>query len=230
MWLTNPSGKSSVLLALLRMLDLQSGRIELDGVDITHIPRDFLRQRCFVTVSQDSFSLPDETLRFNLDPGGSLTDRAIADTLERVELWPHFFTAGSHVKEKQTHADNNNHHSILDQKLSSLPDLSAGQAQIFSLCRGILKAQALRADGGRPVVLLDEVTSVLDAATEATVQRLVESELAGNGHTVVMVSHRSGQVVELARPGRDVLVQMGGGRLEGVVSDVWREAKSSCVG
>jgi ABC-type multidrug transport system fused ATPase/permease subunit len=205
------------------MLDLQAGRIELDGVDITHIPSDFLRQRCFVTVSQDSFSLPDETLRFNLDPGGSLSDEDIIDTLKRIDLWPHFLAAVSHVKEKLV----DDH--ILDQKLCNFPDLSAGQAQIFSLCRGILKAQALRADGGRPVMLLDEVTSALDAETEETVQRLVESELAGNGHTVIMVSHRSGQVVEFARPGRDVLVQMGDGRLEEVVGDLRREGMSGSV-
>ncbi|KAL2127939.1 hypothetical protein VTI74DRAFT_9944 [Chaetomium olivicolor] len=210
------SGKSSFLLALLRMLDLQSGFIELDGVNINKIPRDFLRQRCFVTVSQDGFLLPNETLRFNLDPEGSLGDgHVIIDTLKRVGLWSHFSLVGLYSKE---HGDDG--HPILGQKLSTFPAFSAGQAQIFALCRGILKAEALRADGGRPVVLLDEVTSALDASTESAVHRIVEDEFAAKGHTTIMVSHRLGQLSEFARPGRDIVVCMRDGRLDSAVSDL----------
>ncbi|KAL2172704.1 hypothetical protein VTG60DRAFT_4150 [Thermothelomyces hinnuleus] len=146
------NGKSSLLLTLLRLLDLQSDTIRLDGVDITQIPRDFLRQRCFVTVSQDGLLMSNET--------------------------------------------------------------------IFNLCRGVLKAEALRARGGRPVVLLDEVTSAFDAAAEVAVHRVVESEFSATGHTVVVVSHRLGHLAECARLASDVVVRMRDGMLEGVWSDV----------
>ncbi|KAK4233232.1 P-loop containing nucleoside triphosphate hydrolase protein [Achaetomium macrosporum] len=211
------SGKSSLLLALLRMLDLQSGRIELDGVDIIRIPRDFMRQRCFVTVSQDVFLLPNETLRFNLDPEGSLgDDHVLINALNRVGLWSHFSPVGQDPNSKQ-HAVHDGD-LILHQKLSSFRAFSGGQAQIFTLCRGILKAEALRADGGRPVVLLDEITSALDASAESAVHRIVESEFVANGHTVIMVSHRLGLLSEFARPGRDIVVRMRDGRLDSAVS------------
>ncbi|KAK3301707.1 P-loop containing nucleoside triphosphate hydrolase protein [Chaetomium strumarium] len=208
------SGKSSVLLALLRMLDVQSGRIEIDGVNITQIPREFLRQRCFVAVSQDGFLLPSESLRFNLDPECLLgNDQIIIGTLTRVGLWSHF------LGNSKEHGGGDGH-PILDQKLSSFSAFSAGQSQLFTLCRGIFKAEALRADGGRPVVLLDEVTSALDSTTERAVQRIIEDELSAKGHTTIMVSHRISQLSECMRPGRDVVVRMRDGKLEGIVSDL----------
>lgn len=197
------------------MLDVQSGSIELDGVNIAKIPRDFLRQRCFVTVSQDGFLLPSETLRFNLDPECLLgDDYLIIDILKRVGLWSHFSSADQPSKEYYGDGC-----PILDQKLSSFSTLSAGQAQIFTLCRGILKAEALRADGGRPVVLLDEVTSALDSSTEWTVQRIIEDEFAAKGHTIIMVSHRPGQLSKFMRPGTDLVVRMRDGKLESTVKD-----------
>ena len=201
------SGKSSLLLALLRMLDLQSGCIRLDGVDIARIPRDFLREQCFVVVSQDGFLLPNETLRFNIDPEGSLGNgHAIVDTLKRLGLWSHLALGRRHPKE-------GDERRILDQQLSAFTAFSAGQAQVFALCRGILKAEVLRANGGRPVVLLDEITSMLDSSTESAIHRIVEDEFAAKGHTIIMVSHRVGQLSKVSRRGRDLVLQMRDGSL-----------------
>ncbi len=209
------SGKSSLLLALLRMLDLQSGCIKLDGVNIATIPRNFLRERCFVTVSQDGLLLPNETLRFNLDPERSLgNDYAIIETLKRLDLWSHLALVGRHPK------GGDEEHRILDQPLSTFPAFSAGQAQIFALCRGILKAEALRASGGRPVVLLDEITSILDQSTESVIYKIVEDEFAAKGHTIIMVSHRMEQLSLFSQPGRDFVVRMRDGRLDSVVDSL----------
>ncbi len=200
-------GKSSILLALLRILDLQSGCISLDGIDITRIPHSFLRERCFVVVSQDGFLLPNETLRFNIDPEGSFGNgHAIIDTLKRLGLWPHLALGGRNRKwgdEKH----------LLDQQLSTFPPFSSGQAQIFALCRGILKAEALRARGGRPVVLLDEITSMLDSSTESAVHKIVEDEFSAKGHTIIMISHRVGRLSKFSPPARDLVLQMRDGRL-----------------
>ncbi|KAK3903084.1 ABC transporter type 1, transmembrane domain-containing protein [Staphylotrichum tortipilum] len=188
------SGKSSLLLTLLRMLDIQSGRIELDGVDITQIPRDVLRQKCFVTVSQEGLLFPSETLRFNFDPEGLLGpnggDREIVDTLKRASLWAHFYSDITTTNDDSKNTSHNNNNP-LNQPLSFFPPLSAGQAQLLGLCRGVLKASALRRQGGRrAVLLLDEVTAALDAGAEGVVRRMVEEEFVGKGHTVVVVSHR----------------------------------------
>ncbi|KAK4235735.1 ABC transporter type 1, transmembrane domain-containing protein [Achaetomium macrosporum] len=135
------SGKSSVVLALLRLLDLQSGRIELDGVEITQIPRDFLRQRRFVTVSQDSFLPPSETL----DPQESLDDHVIINTLKRTHLWSRFLQTVNEDDDSDINAGKT-HRTLLNRPPSRFPSLSAGQTQLLTLCRGIVKAAALRAD------------------------------------------------------------------------------------
>ncbi|KAK4248096.1 P-loop containing nucleoside triphosphate hydrolase protein [Corynascus novoguineensis] len=238
------SGKSSLLLTLLRMLDLHSGTIKLDGVDITQIPHDHLRQRCFVTVSQDGLLLPNETVRFNLDPECLLEDHVIIDALKKTNLWARFLCKGREEEEEEEEEEENerkrersddssshnqlgrnrlrtkNYTAILGKKLSDFPSFSAGETQMFNLSRGVLKAWVLRASGGRPVVLLDEVTSTLDAATEAAAHQILESEFTAWGHTVIVVSHRLGRLAELARPGRDVVARLRDGRLEGVWSDV----------
>lgn len=56
-----------MLLTLLRLLDTDAGSIKIDGVDLRLVPRSLIRQKCFITVSQDSFILGHASLRFNLD-------------------------------------------------------------------------------------------------------------------------------------------------------------------
>lgn len=69
LWLSL-SGKSTLLLTLLRVIDLKYGAIRVDGVDLTLIPRTLIRQKCFITVSQDPFLIAQASLRFNLDVRG----------------------------------------------------------------------------------------------------------------------------------------------------------------
>ncbi|KAF8851871.1 putative ABC transporter [Acephala macrosclerotiorum] len=209
------SGKSSLLLMLLRILELQSGKIEVDGVDISCLQLDLLRQRCFITVSQDALLLSNETLRFNLDPERSLLDEILIDALSKCGLWKHFLASGTDLD-----ISSFDEHPILDKKISSFPELSVGQCQIFALCRGIIKANAMRNVGIKPIVLLDEVTSSLDHATEATIHGIIDEEFTGKGHTVIIVAHRLSVLGEYMRPGRDVVALLGDGRLVEVITDL----------
>lgn len=61
------SGKSTLLLTLLRLPDIHHGTIRVDGVDLSLVPRTLVRQRCFITISQDVLLLGQASLRFNLD-------------------------------------------------------------------------------------------------------------------------------------------------------------------
>ena len=61
------SGKSTLFLTLLRLLDMKSGTIKVDSLDLSLIPRSLVRQRCFITIAQDAFILGQASLRFNLD-------------------------------------------------------------------------------------------------------------------------------------------------------------------
>jgi len=215
------SGKSTLLLTLLRLLELQSGRIKLDGIDIKRVNLNLLRQRCFIAVSQDPLILPEETLRFNLDPDTSSSDQMMIDALTKVGLWSHFVESDKRVEGNRGIANSGlGEHSILDQKISLLQDLSVGQCQLFSICRALLKATALRATGMMPVVVLDEVTSSLDVATESTIYRIVDEELMQKGQTVIIVSHRLGSLRMKDR--RDAVAVMAEGRLLEVRKDLER--------
>lgn len=84
-----PSGKSTLLLTLLRIIELRSGSIELDGVDISHVRLELIRERGFVTVSQETLLLSNETVRFNLNPDATISDDVIIEALVKVGLWTH---------------------------------------------------------------------------------------------------------------------------------------------
>lgn len=159
------SSKSSLLLALLRMIDLTEGTIVVDGIDTSTVPRDLIRSK-FVTVSQDVLSLPG-TVRINADPFGQASDEQIVAALEQVELWKAIRTKGG--------LD-----AIMDSGL-----FSHGQLQLFSIARAILQ------DGS--ILILDEPTSSVDANTDDLIQRLIRENF--RSQTVIMIAHRLRSVV-----------------------------------
>lgn len=188
----------------MRLLELQSGSIELDGIDISQVSVDLLRERCFVTLSQDPLLLSNETVRFNLDPDSSASDETIVSALTKTGLWAHF--RSSQVGE-----------AALDRQLAMFPEMSVGQTQLFALSRALVKAATLRRDAGTlPVVLLDEPTSALDAVTEAAIYRIIDEELTARGHTVIIVAHRLGVLRWYMKRGRDTVVEMVNGRFSPV--------------
>lgn len=78
------SGKSSLLLTILRLLDNSAGIITLDGVDLTTIPRQTIRSR-LTALPQEVITVP-VSLRDNLDPLGNGPEEAASFALERVGL------------------------------------------------------------------------------------------------------------------------------------------------
>ncbi|RDK41147.1 P-loop containing nucleoside triphosphate hydrolase protein [Aspergillus phoenicis ATCC 13157] len=79
------SGKSSIVMSLLRMNEIQSGRISIGGCDISGLERQAIHSAINV-IPQDLFLLSD-TVRFNLDPFEMATDERIASALRKVRLW-----------------------------------------------------------------------------------------------------------------------------------------------
>ncbi|KAI1756695.1 putative ABC transporter [Xylaria castorea] len=218
------SGKSTLLLTLLRILELQSGKIEIDSIDIKQVTLEVLRQRCFITVSQDPLLLLHETLRFNLDPGASVSDEIIIATLSKAGLWSHF--SGGHTADPIEETDTFGNfaglgeHPILDQRMSLFSELSVGQCQLFALCRALVKASFLGRSGIKPIVLLDEATSSLDSVTESTIYRIIDEEFTTKGHTVIIVAHRLGALEKYMKTGRDAVAVMADGRLQDVSLDL----------
>lgn len=198
------------------MIHLQSGLIELDGIDISQIPPTEIRQRYFVTVSQDLLILPQEDLRFNLETEESASNAMLIQALTIVGLWSTFQRNNT----RQDALEPNDNALILDEKLSQFPTLSAGQCQLFALARAIVKVNGLRAAGARPIIVLDEITSSVDAETEAKIQSIIDSEFSSYGHTVIIITHRVGALADYVRAGRDVLVRMADGEVKEVVKDI----------
>jgi len=189
------SGTSSLLLTMLRFLELDSGTIFIDGVDIRTVPRDILRER-FATVAQDPFIIAD-SVRMNIDPFGKTTgDSEIITTLPKVHLWSLIESRGG----VDTH--------MKDQLLSQ------GQRQLFSLARAIVNRGS--------ILVLDEATSNVDAESDKLMQQVIKEEF--RGRTMISVAHRldtildsdvvvlleSGKVREMGRPA-DLLELPGSG-------------------
>jgi ATP-binding cassette, subfamily C (CFTR/MRP), member 1 len=117
---------------LFRMIDIHGGRITVDGLDITTIPRGELRTR-LVGVPQDAFIIDGSSVRLNADPAEGLADAAIEDALRAVDLWDIVSEKGG-----------------LDVPIDEL-HLSHGQRQLFCIARAILRPS--------PIIALDEATS-----------------------------------------------------------------------
>src|ERR1700761_1030440 len=78
------SGKTSLILAMFRMIELSEGSIHIDGMDISKLPRSLVRSR-LVAIPQKPF-LFDGPIRLNLDPTRSKSDDILLEVLQKVQL------------------------------------------------------------------------------------------------------------------------------------------------
>ncbi|WP_339169903.1 ABC transporter ATP-binding protein [Paenibacillus sp. FSL R5-0341] len=158
------SGKSSLSRVLLRLYNLDRGTIRVGGTDITKLSLQALYRRVGM-VTQD-VQLFDGTLRDNLTLfNGDVSDQMIRETTDRLGLsqWIDSQPAG------------------LDTYLAAGgSSLSAGEAQLFALTRVFLTEPSL--------VILDEPSSRLDAATEGMLQSAIDQLMKQS--TGVIIAHR----------------------------------------
>ncbi|KAG6041162.1 hypothetical protein E4U41_005800 [Claviceps citrina] len=156
------SGKSSLILTLLRLLNLRSGSLRIDGLELAVHRRDSIRSR-ILTLPQDPVILPG-TVRANFFAAGQVvfSDQALVAALEKTGMWKVISSRGG-----------------LGAELDAM-GLSAGQKQLFCLSRAILRKTK--------ILLLDEITSSLDHDTEQELRRVLRAEFADC--TVLEVAHK----------------------------------------
>lgn len=138
------------MLALFRMLELNSGTIIIDRLDLSTVPRNDFRSH-LNAIPQDPYFVAG-SIRLNLDPYSTSTDALIISALRKVQLLNTITSNGG-----------------LDAELD--PDsLSHGQRQLLCLARAVLWKSK--------IVVLNEVTSSVDRKTDELMQRIIVDRIA----------------------------------------------------
>jgi len=160
---TTGCGKSSLLLALLRVLEPRAGRVLINFVDTREVGLSTLRSSLGL-VPQEPI-LFSGTLRHNLDPFNKFTDGRIKQAVNATHL-------EQFIKNLPLGLD----HMVSDEG----GNLSFGQRQLLCLARMVLRQPAL--------LLLDEATSAIDPHTQELVQETLNEAFPTS--TQIAVAHR----------------------------------------
>ena len=166
------SGKSTISLCLLRMIEALKGKIYIDGVDISTIGLCKLRSN--VTVIPQDPTLIQGTLRFNIDPMKLYSDNEIINVLRMIEF--------EYVV--------NEHPLGLQREITEGGDnLSVGEKQLVCIARAMLRRSK--------VVVLDESTASVDYHNEEIIQKAINNVF--NMSTVITIAHRIKTVMNCDR-------------------------------
>ncbi|GGY49824.1 ABC transporter ATP-binding protein [Parvularcula lutaonensis] len=172
------AGKSTLVNLLLRLHDVEGGRVLIDGQNVADVTQDSLRGHIGV-VTQDT-ALMHRSIRENIAygrPGAS--EDAIIAAAKKAEAWEFI----QELEDKKGRKGLDAHVGERGVKLSG------GQRQRIAIARVILK--------DAPILVLDEATSALDSEVEAAIQGRMD-ELMGD-KTVIAIAHRLSTIAAMDR-------------------------------
>ncbi len=158
------AGKTTIINLLSRFYEIESGSISIDGTDIRHMPKDFLRRRLGL-VLQDTFLFAG-TVRDNIRYGRLQASDEECVQAARLAEAEHFI-----LQLPQ------GYDTLLSERAANL---SQGQRQLLSITRAILADPA--------ILVLDEATSSVDTRTELRIQQALLRLM--QGRTSFVIAHR----------------------------------------
>ncbi len=164
------AGKTTLVKLLMRFYELNSGAIEVDGVNINEYTRDSLRN-AFGMVLQDTW-LFNGTIKENIQYGDlekSEDEIVAASTAARAH---HFILTQPKGYEMEINEEANN--------------ISQGQKQLLTIARSILSDPK--------IMILDEATSSVDTRTEHLIAQAMEHTM--EGRTSFIIAHRLSTIVD----------------------------------
>ncbi|XP_056002863.1 ATP-binding cassette sub-family B member 6-like [Ostrea edulis] len=163
------SGKSTIIRLLFRFYDVVSGRILIDGQDISLVQQESLRQRIGV-VPQDTV-LFNADIRYNIRYGDvDASDTQVEEAADNADIHERILSFPS------------SYDTVVGERGLKL---SGGEKQRVAIARTILK--------NPQIVLLDEATSALDTKTERNIQASLERVC--ENRTTIIVAHRLSTII-----------------------------------
>ena len=201
------AGKSTLVNLLLRFYDIESGRILIDGQDISQVTQESLRAQIGM-VTQDT-SLLHRSIRDNILFGRpDATEEQLRQASERAE-------ADGFIASLEDQRGRKGYDAHVGERGVKL---SGGQRQRIAIARVMLK--------NAPILVLDEATSALDSEVEAAIQSNLVRLMQGK--TVLAIAHRLSTIAALDR-----LIVVDKGRIveqgthnelvaaNGIYADLW---------
>ena len=175
------AGKSSIMSALFRLVELSGGSISIDDINIATVGLKDLRTRLAI-IPQDP-TLFRGTIRSNLDPFNEHSDLELWSALRQADL----VDANS---SSPTDKDNPPSRIQLDGVVEEEGlNFSLGQRQLMALARALVR--------GSQIIVCDEATSSVDMETDQKIQRTIAT--AFKGKTLLCIAHRLKTIINYDR-------------------------------